>query len=401
MNDVIIAGGGIVGLTLALCFKQDGFSPLVLEPKPPPKPPADPFAVRSYAIAAGSVALLEDLGVWASLDGARIAQFDAISVWVDRREQGIEFRPPSDWRGAMGFLVEHDHLHYALYRQAAAEGVEVRGDAVIDYEGATKTVVTDRGRIAGELVIGADGGQSKIRDCAGFNVKNRQLDQVVVAFNIATELPIKRTASQRFLVSGPLAFLPLPAAHQAAVVWTCSRSLAEWAMQASDVELGERLTDLSQQRYGKVDCISSRVSFSLGLIEAQNYCRGRCVLVGDAAHVIHPLAGQGLNLGLMDAAALAECVGPALGDASGGALERGLRRYNRWRKSEAFALIATTNGLNRGLSNDVRIGREFLSAGMALVNRTAAKRYFAARAMGIAGDLPQRVRERVRKFQLN
>jgi 2-octaprenylphenol hydroxylase len=256
--------------------------------------------------------------------------------------------------------------------------------------------LADGRRIGATLVVGADGADSPSRRLAGIGTAGWNYDQRAVVTHVRTEHPHRGTAWQRFLASGPIAFLPL-ADGRSSIVWTTTPNHAQKLVDCEAEQLATELGDAIGGVLGKISVAGPRAQFPLRLTHALSYCRERFVLVGDAAHAVHPLAGQGVNLGFLDCAALVETLHKEFtvsGSPAAFAELRTLRRYERWRKSENAIALGLIDTLNRLFSNDNGILRWLRGFGLSTLDRIPiAKRFLIDRAMGIAGDTPAIVTE--------
>jgi len=395
--DVVVVGGGFVGLALASALAPAGVACAVIDRAKPGPAASDG---RAYAIAYASARVLQALGVWPRLESVaepileiRVSDGNApLFLHYDHRELG---KPLAD--APLGYMVESADLKRALADHAAAlPGVALMtGTAVRTLERSAAGVtaeLSDGNLIRARLAVAADGRESKTRSGAGIAVARWRYSQTAIVCTVAHERPHRGIAHERFLPAGPFAILPLKG-RRSAIVWTERADAAPRLMALPD---GEFLRELSRRFgdfLGKIEVEGGRWSYPLGLVHADRYVAERLALAGDAAHAIHPIAGQGLNLGLRDVAALAEVVADAqragrdIGDA------RVLSRYERWRRFDSMALIAATDSLNRLFSNDIAPVRLARDLGLAAVNRfPPLKRLFMRHAMGLVGDLPRLMR---------
>jgi 2-octaprenylphenol hydroxylase len=363
----------------------------VLEPQRDATPPRGEMGVRTYALTPAARAVLEHIGAWQRLDRTRLGHFTRMEVWDARSRGRIHFDPPPAQRGPMGWIVEHQNLTAALAAAAATmPGLEWRPTAFAGVEGDGPLTITcgDGARLQAWLLVGADGAGSQVRAAAGIPVTRSPYGQRALACNVVTQRPHGNVARQRFLPTGPLAFLPLPDPYASAIVWSCDDALANELTAAGDEAFAATLAEAFDQALGTVTGVGPRAWFPLERAGAAQMVAGHCVLIGDAAHVVHPLAGQGLNLGILDAAALAECVGARESDGPWPRASR-LRRFERWRKSEALALTFVTDGLQRLFRREGRAIRTVRGMGMRLTDRALpVKQWLIERAMGFAGDVP-------------
>lgn len=365
--DVVVAGAGIVGLVAACRLARiERVRVTVLDGGPRPSFDAtEDVGLRVSAIAPGSIAILESLGCWDRIHETRAGAFRAMRVWDARgcadgpealRFDAGEFAVPS-----LGYIVENALIQDALLADLDSRDASIRFETPIEKLDRDKdrfTVVTGSGEtFAAELLVGADGAHSKMRDEAGIGVRSRPYAQNAFVTHCRPERAHRETAWQRFLESGPIALLPLHDGR-VSIVWSTTPAQADDAVEADDDTLSAMLTDATDAVLGKLDVAGPRGAFPLGAGHATQYVQPGLALIGDAAHSIHPLAGQGANLGIADANALADVVARAVaGNEYPGDLPT-LRRYERSRRGANELMLNVVDGLNRLFSNE----SEWLSA---------------------------------------
>jgi 2-octaprenyl-6-methoxyphenol hydroxylase len=388
----------MTGLTLACAVAGAGPSVLLIERQPLEVAVAPGFDGRVTAIAQASRRLLEALGLWAELaPGAQPIQdirvgerHSPLTVHYDHRAVGDE---------PLGHIVENRLIRSALLRRVQAlsgRGLTLAAPATVGHirwrdEGAR--VRLEDGRVlAGALVAAAEGRTSPTRAAAGIEVMRWDYRQTGIVATLAHEREHRGLAVERFFPEGPCAILPMTG-RRSSIVWAAENRLAQELIRLDDDEFMGELAERVGDALGALTLAGPRWHYPLSMVQARRYTGRRLALVGDAAHAIHPIAGQGWNLALRDVAALAELVVDAqrLGLDPGGATV--LARYERWRRFDSLALIAITDGLNRLFGNDLlplRLAREL---GLGLVERVAPlKQFFMRHAMGVLGDLPRLMR---------
>ena len=394
--DVAICGGGLVGLTLGVALARHGVSCAVIDPAPPEAMTSTEFDGRVSSISLGSKRVLEGIGVWPGVaDQAspileiRVSDNNSpLFLHYDHSEVGDE---------PLGWMVENRRLRAALLAEAAGLPVLHQftrvGVATVVEAGEGAEVTLDDGRIiTARLAVAADGRRSRIREAAGIGVVQWSYEQVGIVCTVHHERPHRNIAHERFLPAGPFAILPMTD-NRSSLVWTERAARAPEFMALDDAGFLAALSDRFGDFMGALEVVGPRWSYPLSLVHAERYTAPRLALVGDAAHGIHPIAGQGFNLGIRDVAALAELVVERrrLGlDVGAPDL---LAHYQRWRRFDTTLLIAMTDGLNRLFSNDIPPVQLVRDIGLAAVNSSAPlKRVFMRHAMGVVGDLPRLAR---------
>jgi 2-octaprenyl-6-methoxyphenol hydroxylase len=393
--DVVIAGAGFAGLALALALRQGlgaEFNIVVADPALGRPAGAD---ARASAIAAGARRLLETVGVWNAV--AADAQPILDMVETDSRlgdavkpvflTFGGEVEPGEPF----AHMVENGPLMAALAAKARAAGVTLRASAIesFEIEGDRVQVRCGDGALTASLLIAADGARSRLRELAGIPTFGWSYGQSAIVCTVAHERDHGGRAEEHFLPAGPFAILPLNG-RRSSIVWTEEAREAERIVALPDDLFHEELEERFGLHLGDIAVEGPRRVHPLGLTVARAFVADRLALVGDAAHVIHPIAGQGLNLGLRDAAALAETIVDAarLGLDFGAA--HVLERYQRWRRFDTMAMGIATDGLNRLFSNRSDALRLMRDVGLGLVDRLPGlKRLFIREAAGLAGDVPK------------
>ncbi|HXR94617.1 MAG TPA: UbiH/UbiF/VisC/COQ6 family ubiquinone biosynthesis hydroxylase [Rhizomicrobium sp.] len=397
-SDAIICGGGMVGLTLGLALAQGGLRVVLVDSLPPAKTVAPEFDGRVSALAYANVRMLQVLGVWPHLapeaqpireilvsDGAVGRPASPFSLHFDAQDVGAD---------SLGHIAENRYIRSALHVVIAAEKnltlvapADVQSLAV---DGAhVQATLNDGSEFRAALAIAADGRDSKLRKAQGIGVIGWSYPQTGIVATVHHDRPHQGVAYEHFLPSGPFAILPMTG-DRSSLVWTEAKDKAPAMLaldtDAFDAEVAARFG----AHLGKTEVVGARWSYPLNFHLARDYVKPRFALAGDCAHGIHPIAGQGLNLGLKDAAALAETVLDAarLGRDIG-ALDV-LKRYERWRRFDSFTLAASTDALNRLFSNDITPLRQLRDLGLGMVDAIGPlRRLFMRHAGGDIGKLPR------------
>lgn len=379
--DVAVVGGGVVGAALSLDLRRRGFGVALVERGPGPAA-FDPahYDLRVYALAPAATGYLDHLGVWAGVRAQRACAYETMRVWEDQPAQALNFDAAELRLPQLGHIVEHDLLAGRLWQ--ALDGVDIRRSGSVESltvgADAATLVLSDGSSLRARLVVAADGADSALRELAGIETVGWPYPQQAIVCIVRTQKPHRACAWQRFLPAGPLALLPL-ADGRGSIVWS-SREAGE-LLALDDAAFRARLGEALQGELGEILECGPRVAFPLRLLHARRYAAQRVVLAGDAAHAIHPLAGQGVNLGLADAQLLAQQLAQARAQQRDPGNLRVLRRYERARQADNLDMLAMTDGLFRAF--DARGGGwdGLRLSGMNLVRQLAPlKNYFARRA---------------------
>ncbi len=394
--DVVIAGGGLNGPALALALAQGGLRVCVIDARPAPDRAEVGFDGRSYAVALGSQRMLAAIGVWGSIKD-RVQPILKIVASDGLAGQGaspffLAFDHAEIEEGPMGFLCEDRHLYAAFLAamQAAPDVTLLSGETVVDQavtgSGVSVTLASGR-QISARLLVGCDGRGSGTATRAGITRSGWGYGQTALVTAVWHERDHEGTAHQFFMPGGPLAILPLHGGHHSSIVWGEAQAIATQIAALPDAEYLAALRPRFGDFLGKVTLAGARFTYPLSL--ADRFVAARVALVGDAAHGVHPVAGQGLNLGLRDVAALAEVLVLASRRGEDPGAADVLDRYQRWRRFDVMALALGMDAVNRLFSNDNPLLRAGRDLGMGLINRMPGlRRQFIRQAAGLTGDLP-------------
>jgi len=335
--DIAVVGGGMVGAAAALALSRAGFNTALLEARPPSEWHAqDEVDLRVVGLAPSSIALLHDLGVWTSIRDARACPYAHMHVWDAENGAAIDFDAADEGRDLLGYIVENNLVQWMLWQSLEAAGVQRLCPATVkDFETRSDRVVlelADGESLTVRLLVAADGAGSPLRERAGIAARGRDYGQRAIVAHVHTERAHAHTAWQRFLPTGPLALLPL-ADGRSSVVWSLPEAEARRIQALDDAAFCNELSIASDFRLGRITAATPRAAFPLKLQLTDTYQADRFVLLGDAAHVVHPLAGQGVNLGLRDVAELRDTLVTAREQERDIAGAHVLRRYARRRRS--------------------------------------------------------------------
>ena len=393
-QDVIIVGGGLNGPALALALAQGGLRVTVVDARPADLRAEVGFDGRAYALAIASRRLLEVIGVWA-LVGAKAQPMVRIVASDGHAGQGaspfvLAFDSAEIEEGPMGFMLEDRHLFAGFQAAMVAAGVRVLHGETVVSQGVGEVVLASGTVLRAALVVGCDGRASGVAARAGIRRTGWGYGQTALVTAVSHTLDHGGVAQQFFMPSGPLAVLPLPGGHLSSIVWSEADSVAAGIQALGDAAYLEALRPRFGDFLGDIALAGVRFTYPLSLSLAERFVGDRVALVGDAAHGVHPLAGQGLNLGLRDVGALAEVLilarrrGEDIGAADV------LERYQAWRRFDVTALALGMDGVNRLFSNDNPVLRGVRDLGMGIVNAMPGlRRGFMRQAAGLTGDVPR------------
>ncbi|MDW2980413.1 UbiH/UbiF/VisC/COQ6 family ubiquinone biosynthesis hydroxylase [Rhodanobacter sp. KK11] len=335
--DVAVVGGGMVGAAAALALARSGFNVALLEARAPVAWDANAEVdLRVVGLAPSSIALLDEVGVWTSIRAARAGSYTHMHVWDAESGAAIDFDAASEGRDRLGYIVENSLVQWTLWQALQTAGVHVLCPAEVKAfearEDRIQLELAGGETLAASLLVAADGAASPLRALAGIGTRGRDYAQRAVVAHVATERPHAGTAWQRFLPGGPLALLPL-ADGRSSIVWSLPEAEAQRVLALDDRAFLDELGVASDFRLGRILSTTRRAAFPLKLQLAERYQTDRFVLLGDAAHAVHPLAGQGVNLGLRDVAELRDTLLDARAAGRDIGAAHVLRRYARRRRS--------------------------------------------------------------------
>ena len=399
--DVVIVGGGMVGATMACLLAGLPLRVALVdrgELQSKPVSPEQAFDARVSALTPQSCALLERIGVWSDIETQRCCPYQSMHVWDAEGTGSITFDANDIDQPELGTIVENSAVLAALYGRlpeisnlTCFPGQSIaRLESVTAPDGHRRAqLFTATGdRLEAELVIAADGANSPLRDMAGFRTREWDYNHQAIVTTVTTAKGHEFCARQRFLDSGPLAFLPLTSdtseQQQCSIVWSLLPELAQEVMALDDEAFCKRLGAAFEWRLGEILACDSRFSFPLRQRHAIDYVKGSVVLIGDAAHTIHPLAGQGVNLGLLDAAALVQQLQQGIASRRGIADSKVLQRYQRARMGHNLGMMWVMEGLKHLFAEQALPIRWLRNVGLSTADSAAAvKNQLARRAMGL------------------
>ena len=391
--DIIIIGGGMVGATLACALGGSKLRIAVVEPIPAPRQFAgEDYDIRVSAITRATQNVFAAVGAWEGMVARRVQPYGEMHVWDETGSGVIHFDSTELGEADLGHIIENRVILAALLDRmgdfdnidflcpASATGMQLGEDRA-------ELFLADGRTLRAKLLVGTDGTTSWVREQAGIDSTGWAYDQSAVVCTVKTSKHHQDTAWQRFRPEGPLAFLPLPEGHSS-IVWSTNHERARELCEMPASQFLDELQVTFGDTLGRMESVGARGAFPLRLQHADQYVKPRLALAGNAAHALHPLAGQGLNIGVLDAAALAEVLLNA-GYKDVGSLSL-LRRYERWRKGENIAMVGAMDVFKRLFSNRSTPLAWLRNAGLSLANSVAPlKHFFMRRALGTEGDLPR------------
>lgn len=392
--DVIILGGGIVGLTMANLLAKDPNITITIIEANKPVLDWDPsgYDLRCSAITRATQNIFTHLQIWSDITCERVAMYDKMLVWDKNESAKINFAANEIFSENLGHIVENRVMQRVLWRKAlSTPAIQIVAGSPHKLEQQEKftRLYIDGYHMDARLVIGADGAESWLRKTANIPVHTWEHRQSSLVATINSELAHHNTAMQRFAPDGPLAFLPLTQPNLSSIVWTSTPDKIQQLLSMDAQKFCLQLSEEFSHKLGNLQLQGGRAAFPLRMLHARNYIAARIALIGDAVHVVHPLAGQGLNLGILDAAALAEVVLHAASLGNDFGQHTILRKYERWRKGHNIATLAMVEGFKRAFATTLPTITALRSLGVNAVNDLSlAKNAMISFAMGLSGDLP-------------
>lgn len=403
-TDVVIVGGGCVGLTLALALANHDIKVTVIDGGPKEQLLTDSPELRVSALSHASEALFTRLDVWDDIVKTRVCPYQSMHVWEKDSFANIHFDSEQLSYSQLGYIVENKVIRNSLLNKLEKVGDNVN----LVFEQKVKQInigerevllaLEDGTPIIGQLLVGADGANSFVRQQLDMPITFWDYEHEAIVATVKTELDHQFCASQCFLPDGPLAFLPLAGPHISAdnpqnfssIVWSTSLQRAKLLLSCAQSQFNQYLTTAFDGRLGLCELQSERVSFPLKMRYARQWTSSRVALIGDAAHTIHPLAGLGMNLGLLDAASLAQQLIEVKGERADLGVHQGLRAFERQGKARAQTYIAAMEGLKRLFTGDNPVLKFIRGSGLSMANSISPiKHQIIKQAMGLTGELPE------------
>ncbi len=389
--DICIIGGSLVGLTLANALADSHWTIAVIDQQPAPEANFSPvsYDLRVSAINHAAVAIFQSFNLWETIQQWRVSPFQQMYVWDAQSSAKIEFDCTEVSQPYLGHIVEHSVMKQALWsRLQSYENVQLF----------YATGLTNLGDLKTRLLVGADGANSWVAQQTGLTAKTRSYQQSALVTTVRCQQGYRQTAWQRFLATGPVALLPLADPQLASLVWSTTPEQAQQLQKMEVIDFNQQLTAAFEgslaslgMTLGEMEAIDQRLVFSLQESHAINYVKPGVALIGDAAHTLHPLAGQGVNLGLLDATCLAQVLQEAAQKGRDFAHILNLRRYERWRKGENTLMIKAMEGFRRCFASTSPLAKKAREGAFVCTEKLPwLKAYFIRRAMGLQGDLPGR-----------
>jgi len=397
---IAIVGGGMVGASMAAALADSPLDVLLIDAAThTPELITKDYDIRVSAITTASKRLFQSLGIWDELQACRVTPFEQMHVWEKQSGADIHFDGSEIGEAALGYIIENRLIqHFLIKKVQQSDNIDLLDQVKLEsfqhIDNDQIELVLDNGQhYRCDLVIGADGSQSKIRSLAGIETKGWKYDQSAIVANVQTELLHQHTAWQCFLEDGPLAFLPLGDKH-CSIVWSCHSEHSEALMQLPAEVFEKELAQAFDHRLGGVQLSSERGAFPLQLQYVNEYVKPGIALIGDAAHSIHPLAGQGVNLGLLDAACLVDVLLDGIKSNRPLGSYQLLRRYERWRKGDNLGMMFAMDTFKKLFTTRSAPLQFLRNSGIKMTDSMSPlKNTIMQSAAGMRGELPSMIKE--------
>lgn len=388
--DIIIVGAGMVGATLAcgLAEEAENLNIAVIDASEPKDWDKNSYDMRVSAITRASQTLFRNIGVWEKIVEQRVSPYHDMFIWDEGGKGKLHFDSADMGEADLGHIIENRAIVKALHqRMQELPQIElycpIKLESIEFNQNQADLILEDKTELSASLVVAADGSRSWVRQQADIAVKGWDFDQAALVTTVKTEKYHQDTAWQRFLNTGPLAFLPLTEGYSS-IVWSTSPDEAKRLTDISEADFAVELEQAFESKLGKIESVANRAVFPLRLFETLHYIKPRLALVGDAAHTIHPLAGQGVNLGLADVASLMDVIVEALNNKKDIGDLKILRRYERWRRAENRSMLLAMDGLKRLFGSELPVVKDLRSLGLDITNNiTPLKNLIMQQAMGL------------------
>jgi 2-octaprenylphenol hydroxylase len=395
--DVVVVGSGIVGATTALALAKKTSLKIAIIDAHPLVQNWDPlqYDFRVSAISLASERIFKKIAVWQNIQKKRSSPYTHMYVWEEKNNAKIEFDARDVKVSALGNIIEDRVMRTALTEALQAEPKitlfsPLKLTTMQQTSEGINLVTADGKTIFTKLLVGADGAHSWVRQQAKIDLQVQDYAHTAIVATVKTTEPHQSTAWQCFLKTGPLAFLPLSDPHTSSIVWSTLPEHATQLLAQDDESFKKNLAEAFNHQLGSIIDVDTRYHYPLQMRHARNYVLPRIALVGDAAHTLHPLAGQGVNLGLMDAACLVDVITEAFKKQRDFASFMTLRKYERWRKGDNLAMLKMVGFLKYLFMSDKTIIQSLRSMGLNFTDRTSfLKNFFAQHALGYRKDLPE------------
>jgi len=401
--DVVIIGSGMVGNTLACTLLQAGLHVIIVEARPFADIDIEKRDLRTFAITRASEQIFKNIGVWDKMLALRTSPFRKMHVWDANGQGNIHFDSANIHEPTLGHIVEQSIIQKSLTTRLAAF-VETGNliyhrpakiqDFTVDEDNDVIHTTLDTGiTLTAKLLVSAEGANASIRELAGIPYNVHDYGQQAIVANVQTTLPHQETAWQRFLETGPLAFLPLNDEHMCSIVWSVDTIESRRLMALDEKTFLAELTTAFESKLGTVIDLDQRAAFPLKRRHVHHYIKPRLALVGDAAHTVHPLAGQGVNLGLLDVATLGELIIETHKAHQDFGCHQILRRYERQRKAHNLLVMSAMTGFKYLFGSTLTPLKWARNVGLTVTDSlTPVKKVIMTQAMGLDGDLPTMAR---------